>query len=111
MGGSVSAEAFVCAASGNLEGLLTTIDKNDKFDINDHDEEEFRYTALHHAARHNHVNIADWLLKNGANVNSRNEYGFTPLHVASARGSLDVVKVLLSNGASVDTVTENVRLL
>lgn len=108
MGGSVSAEAFVCAASGNLEGLLAKVDTSDNFDINDHDEEEFGYTALHHAARHNHVNIATWLLENGADVNSRNNYGFTPLHVASARGSLDVIKVLLSNGASVDTITENV---
>jgi len=39
-----------------------------------------RWTALHAAADKGHVEIAEFLLKQGANVNVKDKDGYTPLH-------------------------------
>lgn len=47
----------------------------------------------------NLVQVADLLVKNGAQINCETEYGESPLSVASMRGRFDVVKYLLDAGA------------
>ena len=39
-----------------------------------------RWTALHAAAHKGHVEIAEFLIKHGANVNVKDKDGYTPLH-------------------------------
>jgi len=39
-----------------------------------------RWTALHAAAHKGHFQIAEYLIKHGANVNVKDEDGYTPLH-------------------------------
>ena len=55
------------------------------------------YTPLHYAVRGGHLDVVQYLLENGANVNARTgnnglPYGLTPLHCAS---NPEVVKELL----------------
>ena len=46
----------------------------------------------------------EFLLQNGALVNSKDSFGRTPLHVVVAEtGSLEVVKLLLQNGAQISS--------
>jgi ankyrin repeat protein len=61
-------------------------------------------TALHWAAHHNDVALADLLLKAGAHVSAANRYGVTPLSLASAHGSaVEMIDKLLKAGADPNT--------
>ncbi|MBA4387540.1 MAG: hypothetical protein C0404_06135 [Verrucomicrobia bacterium] len=56
-------------------------------------------TPLHHAAALNYADIAELLIRNGADVNARTSGGFTPLHWAAYKDAVAVVRLLLKNGA------------
>jgi ankyrin repeat protein len=57
------------------------------------------YTALHWAALHGNVPMANFLIKKGSAVNAQNIYGDTPLHVATREQKEAMVYGLLINGA------------
>lgn len=58
-------------------------------------------TPIHHACWTGKADIAEILLKNGANVNAQTLRGFTPLHYAYQKNFKQCVKVLLAHGADV----------
>jgi len=62
-------------------------------------------TPLHHAATEGHPDVAEVLIRHGADVNARISgpgwAGFTPLHWAAYNGQKEVVQLLLSNRADV----------
>jgi uncharacterized protein len=60
-------------------------------------------TALHWAAHHDNLAVADLLLKAGANARAANRYGATPLWLACVNGSAPMVERLLSAGADANT--------
>ena len=63
-------------------------------------------TALHHAARANHVELVELLLFAGAAVSPSTRLGgFTPLHLASHAGGTEVIQVLAGAGADVNQLT------
>ena len=65
-------------------------------------------TALKIAAKKNHKELAEFLISQGAEVNSRNRKRHsTPLHAAAKRGRLGIVKLLIKNGAMLDAKTKN----
>ena len=80
-------------------------------------EEEYGFTLLHLAARHGHLEVAELLLKLGADVNDcqisaeadvkpqDQEQALTPLHLAARHNHPGMVKLLLANGADVNAVT------
>ena len=80
-------------------------------------EEEYGFTLLHLAARHGHLEVAELLLKLGADVNDcqisaeenvepkDQEQALTPLHLAARHNHPAMVKLLLANGADVNAVT------
>jgi len=68
-------------------------------DVNKKDNE--KSTPLH-AAAHGSYEVAEMLIKNGADVNSIDSEGNTPLHYAVFRRQVDIVKLLLSFGAEVN---------
>ena len=57
--------------------------------------------ALHAAARMNHLNIVQSLVRHGADVDSPGGWGRTPLVFASVWGHLEVERWLLEHGADV----------
>lgn len=57
-------------------------------------------TALHEAASHNHVAITSYLIREGADIDSKSYTDDTPLHVAAANGSAEVARILLDAGAN-----------
>ena len=65
-------------------------------------------TPLFWAAILNNIELAKYLLKNGANVNFvQAKYKATPLHAAARRGLSDMCALLLDNGADVTLREKN----
>ena len=62
-----------------------------------------RSTPLHDAAYNGHVEIANLLLQNGAELNARRDNGDTPLHDAADKGHVEITRLLLQNGAEVNS--------
>ncbi len=56
-------------------------------------------TALHWAAYHDDVAVAELLVKAGADAKAANQYGVTPLSLACTNGSAAMVSLLLKAGA------------
>ncbi len=59
-------------------------------------------TALHWAAYHDALPLADLLLHAGGDVDAANDYGVTPLSLACDNGSAGMVERLLEAGAAPD---------
>lgn len=57
---------------------------------------------LHNACSYGHFEVAELLLKKGANVNATDLWKYTALHEASSKGKIDIVKLLLRYGADVN---------
>jgi ankyrin repeat protein len=66
-------------------------------------------TALHWAARKGSVGGAEWLLANGAVVNSTSGLGHTPLHVTTENGHEQACRILLESGADCEQHTNTTR--
>jgi len=64
-------------------------------------------TPLHAAASSGHVDVVQFLLDKGADINSKDQYGQTPLHDAADNGQKRMAKFLLDNGADVDARMHN----
>ncbi len=58
------------------------------------------------AALHGHLEIAEFLIAEGADVTHTNRDGNTPLHVAAFLCESEVIDLLLAHGASVETENE-----
>jgi ankyrin repeat protein len=56
---------------------------------------------LHIAAQEGHVEVAYWLLMEGADCRVANQFGDTPLHYAARWGHAEVARLLVKGGASV----------
>lgn len=61
-------------------------------------------TALHQACIDGSMEMVDFLLSHGANVNQVDSEGWTPLHVAASCGNLEIAEFLLQQGASLCSV-------
>ena len=61
-------------------------------------------TALHWAVRGEHRDIAELLLRTGANATSEDRYGVMPLHLAAVNGSTEFIAALLDSGADPNSV-------
>lgn len=64
------------------------------------------FTPLTGAVSTGRKEVAELLVKKGANVNHQYEEGFTPLMEASASGNVDMTKLLLGHGANVNAKTK-----
>ncbi|PJZ51101.1 ankyrin repeat domain-containing protein [Leptospira saintgironsiae] len=84
---------------GDLFGLQNclkagcSVDTRDPFTRN--------FTPLMIAAREGEVEIAEFLVRSGADINAKTRDGHTALMMAVYNRNLDIVKLLLKNGANV----------
>ena len=89
---------FYYAAIGNLQKVKEKIIKG--MDPNIHLGNE--NTALMWAGKNGHLDVIEFLLSGGANINTQNEYGDTALVWAANCDRRCVVRFLISKGAIVD---------
>lgn len=69
------------------------------------------YTILMCAAEHGHMNIVEFLVSNGADVNFKECSGYTALMAAASGGNLEILKFLLDHGANGETSEQKSRAL
>ena len=60
------------------------------------------WTALHSAAQNGHLEVTQYLISQGAEVNQGDNDGVTALHSAAQNGHLDTTQYLISQGAEVN---------
>uniref|UniRef100_A0A1X7TKB5 Uncharacterized protein n=1 Tax=Amphimedon queenslandica TaxID=400682 RepID=A0A1X7TKB5_AMPQE len=100
-------QLFDDARDGNIEGMNTALSNG--ADINWSNTDVLNRTPLHIAAASNMSDAVQWLLSQGAAVDSRDDFGATPLIWAAVSGDILVVTMLLEKGADV-TATTNAYL-
>jgi ankyrin repeat protein len=66
------------------------------------DMEDQSRTSLNHAASYGRVQIGQYLLDRGANINTRNDLRNTPLINAVSYGHIEFARMLLERGAVID---------
>ena len=70
-------------------GLLPMVNYNEK-------------APLHYACERGHLQIVEYLISKGANVEAKDKDGKYAIHFACMKGHLPIVKYLISTDASVD---------
>eukprot|EP01114_Cavostelium_apophysatum_P012364 TRINITY_DN2752_c0_g1_i1.p1 TRINITY_DN2752_c0_g1~~TRINITY_DN2752_c0_g1_i1.p1 ORF type:complete len:204 (-),score=14.28 TRINITY_DN2752_c0_g1_i1:19-630(-) len=84
------------AEMGDMEGLKKELAKG--VSINKRD--EHNCTFLHYACANGHVELAEYLIKNGIDIDAMNSWGGTALHLTSMGDRLDVARLLIEYGAN-----------
>ena len=80
------------AKKGNLVRVQKLLNPEN---LNCRDSQGRNSTPLHLAAGYNNLEVADFLLENGADVNAQDKGGLIPLHNASSYGHLDIAALLI----------------
>ena len=77
----------------DINGMEKLLKKNkDKIDL-----KGFPYLATDPGVAN--IDVTNFLIKNGADVNAQTEYGTTPLMLATRNNDINIVNLLLENGA------------
>lgn len=87
---------FTAIEKGDLEAVRQELAGNPA--LVNQPQGRFFWTPLHKAAATNQVEIAHFLLENGANVNAFDATRLTPLVVASDAGHEEMIQLLRSAG-------------
>ena len=74
----------------------------DPTSINKKNEEYFNGTPSHLACKGGHLDIEEFLLSKGADVNLVDKFNVSPLMLAALNGHVSLVKLLLNNGANIN---------
>lgn len=68
---------------------------------------QFKVAPLHSACAISHFEIAELLIRHGADINAKQMQGVTALHSAAHNGQTNLAKLLLDNGADINAKMEN----
>jgi ankyrin repeat protein len=92
---------FASASAGNLESVRAAVMKDpDVLNAREWD----NATLLHLAVGQNHMELAAFLLAEGADVNAKTTDGITPLHMAAQNGNLEDIQLLLDHRANINAI-------
>ena len=75
-------------------------DNKSKFFLPHEQIDEWGATELHRSTRKGDIDLCEWLISKGADVNARDNYGATPLYWAAWNGGYDLAKLLLNQGSN-----------
>ncbi|KAF7640220.1 hypothetical protein Mgra_00000048 [Meloidogyne graminicola] len=97
IGLSICAKALFACSNGQLQELKNLLKEfpeliNYKYPLC------YRYSCLHIAAKAGDKNIVQYLIRNGADINSKDEMHCTPLHVAAKAGQIEMINLLIEIG-------------
>ncbi|WP_353274698.1 ankyrin repeat domain-containing protein [Wolbachia endosymbiont (group B) of Hofmannophila pseudospretella] len=87
---------IIAIQMGRLHSVITLFNRG-YFSIRDKDIHVLRW-----AIQEGKLDIAKFLIDQGADIESRNAYNERPLHLAVKAGSLDIIKLLFNKGANVN---------
>ena len=90
------------AAEGNLSQLKNTIDHSEI----DH-QYQFGFTLLHYAAKENRVEVIEYLVTNGCDINVVDDDEQTPLHKSAMFGHVQSPQLLINKGANINKMDNN----
>ena len=96
---------FVAAETGDLAKLKKMIDRG-RIAVDDVKDDE-RWTALHYSAPRGNLEVAQYLVGKGADVNARAADGLTAVMYPAGNGHLEYVQFLLEGGADVCAVKDD----
>lgn len=68
---------------------------------------QFKVAPIHSACAISNYEIADLLIKSGADVNVKQMQGVTALHSAAHNGQTKLAKLLIDSGADINATTDN----
>eukprot|EP00127_Corallochytrium_limacisporum_P001073 Clim_evm11s37 gene=Clim_evmTU11s37 len=100
--------AKICALAslGQLRELRKLVE-NGKMDVNGHACRDFDgRTALHLAVAAGHVDVVEYLIAKGADVNATDRYGTTPVRTALQYNRHEIENILLTHGATPSNAAE-----
>jgi len=93
------ADLLTAAEKGDLETVKQLVQQDPKLiatvDVQG-------YSPLHKAAYNNRLDIVEYLLAQGADINAVSRSGSTPLHGAASYGHTEIARYLITKGAIVD---------
>ncbi len=95
---------WVAVRTGNREALKVHLANGTNLNAQD---PQSGITALSWAIFTGAVEIAEQLIKAGADVNAKNRDGGTSLHEAAFMGRDRIARILLQNGADIDAMDDN----
>ena len=87
------------AKKGNMARVMKLVTPEN---INCRDTMGRNSTPLHLAAGYNNIEVAEFLLENGADVNAPDKGGLIPLHNAASYGHLDIAALLIKYNTQVN---------
>lgn len=90
---------------GDLE-LAKVMFSNYNVDIN-YTSSEYEESVLHKACILGDINMIEWLISVGANIECRSKNGRTSLMLASLYGHVPVIELLISLGADVNAISKS----
>jgi ankyrin repeat protein len=90
------------------QGHMLLLEFMHSIGVNIHQASSVTYPSpLHAAIVNNKLQVVRWLIKHGADCNTRNRDGQTALQYAVTEGSLDVLRALLQErGASLEVLDD-----
>ena len=112
----MQSDIFRAVSKGKLSSVQYLIEKKG-IDVNKKAEKDYGDgtiiiiykgdTALHVACQNIHLQIVQYLIEKGSNIEAKDKNDETPLHIACFVGNLSVVQYLIEKGANENAKDED----
>jgi hypothetical protein len=92
--------------NGSKDALLIVEELLTKYKITPNVEVLPNWTPLHIACGHDDYDMAELLLKHGADINRVSDTGISVIHIASSKGNLNMINLLMENGVNCNIIDQ-----